>query len=126
MALRLKSKVAVVTGSSSGIGRSIAIAFASQGAKLVVCADIQPYDRADTVLECPKMDNDGQATHDLICKLHGEGTAVFVRCDVCLGAAEDGIQSDMAMYNGQEWVERLRGVHTAIEEAVRIGGRLDM
>ena len=126
MALRLDSKVAVVTGSSSGIGRSIAIAFASQGAKLVVCADIQPYNTADTVLERAKIDEDSQPTHELICKLHGEGTAVFVRCDVSLGAAEEGTHSDTAMYNGQIRVEKLRGVHTAIEEAVKIGGKLDM
>lgn len=34
--LRLKGKVAVVTGSSRGIGRSIALAFAKEGADLVI------------------------------------------------------------------------------------------
>ncbi|KAH8723675.1 short-chain dehydrogenase/reductase-like protein [Phaeosphaeriaceae sp. PMI808] len=37
---RLTSKVAVITGASSGIGRAIALAFASEGAK-VVCSDIR-------------------------------------------------------------------------------------
>ncbi|KAF2104927.1 putative short chain type dehydrogenase [Rhizodiscina lignyota] len=39
MSPRLSGKVAIVTGSSSGIGRAIALAFHREGAK-VVCADI--------------------------------------------------------------------------------------
>lgn len=38
--MRLKNKVAIVTGASSGIGRSIAAAFAREGSKVVV-ADIK-------------------------------------------------------------------------------------
>jgi NAD(P)-dependent dehydrogenase (short-subunit alcohol dehydrogenase family) len=37
---RLQNKVAVITGSSSGIGRAIALAFASEGAN-IVCSDIR-------------------------------------------------------------------------------------
>lgn len=38
MDLGLKDKVAVVTGSSRGIGRSIALGLADEGCKLVICA----------------------------------------------------------------------------------------
>ena len=36
--LRLKDKVAIVTGSSSGIGKAIALRFGQEGAKVVVAA----------------------------------------------------------------------------------------
>jgi len=44
--MRLKGKVAVVTGSSRGIGRAIALEFAKQGAKLVIT-----YNREDAQAE---------------------------------------------------------------------------
>ena len=46
--IRLKDKVAIVTGSGSGIGKAAAIHFASQGAK-VVCADIDLESASKTV-----------------------------------------------------------------------------
>jgi 3-oxoacyl-[acyl-carrier protein] reductase len=47
--MRLKDKVAVVTGGAQGIGRAIALALAREGAKLVV-ADLQ-REKAKTVAE---------------------------------------------------------------------------
>jgi NAD(P)-dependent dehydrogenase (short-subunit alcohol dehydrogenase family) len=38
--MQIKDKIVVVTGAASGIGRALAQKFASGGAKLVVCADI--------------------------------------------------------------------------------------
>jgi len=38
MELNLKNKVVVVTGASKGIGRAIALAFAREGASVVICA----------------------------------------------------------------------------------------
>jgi NAD(P)-dependent dehydrogenase (short-subunit alcohol dehydrogenase family) len=38
--MELKDKIIVVTGAASGIGRAMAIRFAAEGAKMVVCADL--------------------------------------------------------------------------------------
>lgn len=40
MSARLPNKTALITGSSQGLGRAIALSFAHQDAHLVVCADL--------------------------------------------------------------------------------------
>lgn len=61
MSQRLKDKVAIITGAASGIGRATAIAFAKEGAKLVlndideeklagVIKEIEKHGPADTVI----------------------------------------------------------------------------
>jgi len=71
---RLKDKVAIVTGSSSGFGRAIALAFAGEGAKLV-CSDL----RQEARKEGYEKDID-TPTDEAIRKAGGE--AIFVKCDV--------------------------------------------
>ncbi len=66
--MRLEEKVAIVTGASSGIGRSIAIVYAKEGAKVVV-ADIQEEPREG-----------GKPTHEKI--EENGGKAIFVETDV--------------------------------------------
>jgi len=64
--MRLQNKITIITGAGSGIGRGIALAFAKEGAKVVV---------ADWSEE------GGKETVEQIRKINGE--AVFVKTDVC-------------------------------------------
>ena len=68
--MRLRDKVAIITGAASGIGRATAIVFAREGAKVVV-ADIQEESRLET--ETP-------STVETIRAAGGE--AIFVQTDV--------------------------------------------
>lgn len=68
-----ENKVVIVTGASSGIGRATAMAFAQEGAKVIV-SDVR--------------EKEGQATVDEIKKNKGE--AFFVKCDV---ASEDEVKN---------------------------------
>ena len=67
---QFKGRVAIVTGGSSGIGRAGAIAFAREGAKVVVAAD--------------RNVKGGQETVQMINKAGGEAT--FVKTDVAIEA----------------------------------------
>lgn len=97
---RLLDKVAIITGSSSGLGRAIALAFAAEGARLVVCADLRPSPRGDF-----GGSEAGKSTHEVINQRHGDGKSLFVKTDVTVGGE----------------LEEL--VNKAVETG---GGRLDM
>lgn len=73
MPARLTNKVAVITGSSSGIGRAIALAFASEGAK-VVCSDLREDFRSEY-----RTDELSGTTVEEVSNLGAE--AVYQRCD---------------------------------------------
>jgi NAD(P)-dependent dehydrogenase (short-subunit alcohol dehydrogenase family) len=67
--MRLKDKVAIITGAASGIGRGIALRFAEEGASVIV-ADINL--------------SDGEETAKTITKRNGR--SLFIKTDVSLGS----------------------------------------
>lgn len=70
---RLLNKVSIVTGSSSGLGRAIAIAYAREGAR-VACADLRPESR-------PHIREETTINTDELIRRNG-GSAIFVPTDV--------------------------------------------
>jgi len=92
----LKDKVAIVTGGSSGIGRAIALAFAREGAKVVV-SDLD--------------DDGGRGTVQEVAQEGGE--AIFVRADVALPSDMDQLV--------QQAVGRYGALHVACNNA-GVGG----
>lgn len=70
---RLQNKVAIITGSSSGIGRAIALLFHNEGAH-IICADIRDTSNYSNESNTP--------THSLITQAGGQ--AIFCQVDVSI------------------------------------------
>ena len=98
MALRLRDKVAIVTGGSSGIGRASSLAFGREGAKVVV---------ADMAVE------GGEKTVEMIRQAGGEAT--FVEADVCKAAdVEALVRQAIKQYDGLDCAHNNAGIAGAM------------
>lgn len=94
---RLADKVAIITGSSSGLGRAIALSYTREGA-CIVCADLSPDARLEIQHETE------MTTLELLHKAGSQEKSIFVKADV--SSAKD--------------------MEDLVEQAVAQFGRLDM
>ncbi len=100
--MRLKDKVALVTGSSRGVGKSIALAYAKEGAKVMVNYTSNEK-AANEVVETIQRDG-------------GQGKAV--KADVAKKAeAEALVQATVDSFGGTRHPREQRRVHTAGHDA---------
>jgi NAD(P)-dependent dehydrogenase (short-subunit alcohol dehydrogenase family) len=90
--MRLKDKVTIVTGASSGIGAGIAALFAEEGARVVCVA---------------RRETEGEAVADSIRQRGGQ--AVFIRCDV---SAEGDVDAMV-----RQVIEQCGGVDVLVNNA---------
>lgn len=90
---KLQDKVAIVTGSSSGIGQSIAIRLAAEGANLVVNYHSNPEGADDTVKQIEAAGSKAIIVEADVSKLSGTQQLVdkawqqFGRCDILVNNA---------------------------------------
>ena len=91
---RLADKVAIITGSSSGIGRAIALAYIREGAK-VVCADLSPDARPEISHETTT------TTLELLQKEGGQDRSIAVKTDVSKGEDMKEVVDQAVKHFGQ-------------------------
>jgi NAD(P)-dependent dehydrogenase (short-subunit alcohol dehydrogenase family) len=116
MNLHLEGKVALVTGAASGIGRACAVAFAREGAHVVV-SDLETMAEggAETVRLVEAAGGKARwipcdvADHDQIRRLMEETVAAFGRLDVAVNnAGIEGAQAPAADHPDDNWDRVLR------------------
>ncbi len=116
MSPQLAGKVAVVTGASSGIGRAIAIGFASEGASVVI-ADLKsaPVEGGETTL---KLITDAGGTACFVSADVGrwedidatvsQAVTRYGRLDIMVNNAATYSGTDLLHTSGSQWDEVLR------------------
>ncbi|NIF52241.1 SDR family oxidoreductase [Burkholderia sp. Ax-1724] len=103
---RLKDKVAIVTGASSGFGRGIALAFAAEGAKVVV---------SDIHEEPNKGGFEGNAQFTTVGAIReAGGQATYVSCNVTKqNEVANLVQEAVRVYGGLDVIVNNAGIYRA-------------
>ncbi len=109
--MRLKDRVAIVTGGASGIGKAIAECFAREGARVVV-GDIrsEPVEGGSTVLQAieamggeARFLNADVSRWDDINALVGEAVSRFGKLDIMVNNAAIGVGKSLLDTTEEEW-----------------------
>jgi NAD(P)-dependent dehydrogenase (short-subunit alcohol dehydrogenase family) len=111
--MRLKDKIAIVTGAGSGIGRATAMLFAREGARLV----LNDIDRQSLDKVAAQVGKDRNRTvagdiakEDTARRLAEEAIAVFGRIDVLVNNAGIHFLKDVTEMSVEEW-DRLMDIN---------------
>ncbi len=107
--MRLKDKVVLITGASSGIGKGIAERFASEGAHVAVNYLPVGHNEADAQQEVATFGTSGIATaadvskRDQVEKMVNDVVARFGRLDICINNAGIEIKKPFLQVTDDEW-----------------------
>jgi len=111
--MRLKGKVALITGASSGMGRSAAILFAKEGAKVIVNYAHSPEKANDVVDFIKKYGGEAVAigadisSEEDVVKLVEKAIAKFGRIDILYNNAGIELQKPLILTGEKEWEDVL-------------------
>ena len=111
--MRLRDKIAIVTGAGSGIGRAAAMLFAREGALLVLNdIDAESLDKVATQVgkDRNRAVTGDVAKEDTARRLAGEAIAAFGRIDVLVNNAGIHFLKDVTEMSVEEW-DRLMDIN---------------
>jgi len=111
--MRLREKIAIVTGAGSGIGRAAAMLFAREGALLVLNdIDAESLDKVATQVgkDRNRAVTGDVAKEDTARRLAGEAIAAFGRIDVLVNNAGIHFLKDVTEMSVEEW-DRLMDIN---------------
>ncbi|MFA7584583.1 MAG: SDR family NAD(P)-dependent oxidoreductase [Novosphingobium sp.] len=124
MAGRLETKVAVITGGASGIGKVIAQSFVEEGARVII-ADIsgREEETAAELGEGARSFSADVSRSDDVKAMLDYAVASFGKLDIlCNNAGLDGVQAPLADYDEDEFdrviAVNLRGVFLGMRHAI--------